>query len=106
MRIRFLGERFTDYFSICNLLSPLHRDVGVVDNFKIIRPVDALVVWYIKNITYALAQLAKSIGVQLIPIFLTLGMFPQLPVFEVLSHFFIEHWNGPVKEKFPPVTLS
>ena len=30
-------------------------------------------------------------------------MFPHLPVFEGLSHFFVKHWHGPIKEKLAHV---
>ena len=63
MRIRFLGAHFKNYFTICDLFAPLHKDVGIVDNFKSIYNFDALVVWYIGNLDYALEQSAKFIGV-------------------------------------------
>ena len=84
----------------------LQRDVGVVDNFISVYTFDALVAFSIGTLAYALAQSAKFIRVQFIPFVLILGMFPQLPVFEELSRFFIEHGHGPVKDKMAQVIFS
>ena len=101
-----MGAHFKKYFCIFDFFAPIHRDVGVVDNSKCVHPFDALVVWDIGALDYNLAQLAKFVGVQLIPILLILGIFPKLYVFEGLYHFFIKYRFGPVKGKLSRVTSS
>ena len=53
-----------------------------MDNFKFFRTLDVLFMWSVGPFACDLAQSAKFVGVQFIPIFLILGIFPQLPVFE------------------------
>lgn len=66
---------FKNYFSIYDLFVPLHRDVGVVHNFKSVRPFDTLVICSIGTLAYALANFSKVIGVKTNPTFLYLGCF-------------------------------
>ena len=104
MCIYFWGVYFTNYFFICDLSANIHRNFIIVDNFKRVCPFGALVVWDINSLAYALAQSAKFLGVQFIPMFLILLMFPQLSVFEGIYRFFIEYGIFPFKKKLAWVT--
>ena len=104
MWIRFVGAHFTKLFCILHLFAPIHSDVRVGDNFECVSPFDALVVWGIGPIFYALSQWTNCFGICFIQNCLILGMFPQLSVFKVLSCFFIKYRNFPVEYKLAQVT--
>ena len=100
VRVCLVGAYFSNHLYIGDFKFPIHRDVSVVNKIKDFRPPDTLVVWSISHFAYPLAQSSQFIGVQCIPDFLVLGMFPQLYVFKGLSRFFVSYRYCLVKEKF------
>ena len=106
MKVLPVGGHFKNRLSICDFLSPIHRDFRGANNFKCFRLPDALVVRSIGAFAYPLAQLAQFVVVLCITDLLVLGMLFQLFVFKWLSRFFINYRHCPVKEKFSLVPLA
>ena len=88
-----MWEHFTNHLCIGDLLSPIYRDVSVANNFKGVRPRDALIAWSISYFAYPLTQADQFIGVQHISDLLVFGMFTQLYVFKGLSRLFIHYMH-------------